>query len=92
MFLQIKLLQKDKKYHRILWRENPNDEILELEFNSHPFGSRSSPCVAMFTTHEHARDHSDKFPRAAETIIETNNGGTIRLRSSPGVILFQKKN
>ncbi len=71
MFLQVKMEPKDRKFHRILYRENKNDPLEEYEFERHTFGNRGSPCVAIFVIKEHAKDNISEYPRAAETVIES---------------------
>ena len=46
MFLQIQLRQQDRKYHRFLWRHDPQHEPKVYQFNRIVFGVKASPYLA----------------------------------------------
>ena len=71
MYLQIKVDQDDHRFLRFLWRELENRPPDVYEFNRVVFGLCSSPFLAQFVTQEHARQHADEFPRAAESVLES---------------------
>ena len=71
MFLQIYMEERDQKYHRIVFRKDAKAPIEHYQFQVHPFGNRGSPCVAIFVIKAHARDNALKWPRAAETVLES---------------------
>ena len=71
MFLQVRLLDEDLPYHRFLWRDKPSDQVQEYQILVHPFGSRSSPAVALHTVRAAAEALRHRHPRAAEAIIHS---------------------
>src|SRR6266446_3459006 len=71
MFLRISLAKIDRKYHRFLHRDNPEDDIAEYEFLVHCFGNSGSPAVSVYTIKELAKTHQEEFPRAAECILKS---------------------
>jgi hypothetical protein len=71
MFPNIRMLEKDRAYHRFLWKDKSKDKILILEFASHLFGNAGSPTCAIFCAMENARRHQKEFPRAAETVFHS---------------------
>ena len=46
MFLQVRLKEEDKQYHRLLWRAAPDEPVKTYEFNRVVFGVRASPYLA----------------------------------------------
>ena len=46
MFLQVRLKEEDKQYHRLLWRAAPDEPVKTYEFNHVVFGVRASPYLA----------------------------------------------
>ena len=72
MFLQILNRPEDRQYQRILFRENPEDDIVMLEPQVHVFGNAGSPCIAIFTITEHAKENAHKYPRAAEAVQKSS--------------------
>ena len=72
MFLQILNYPEDRQYQRILFRENPYDEIQMLEPHVHIFGNAGSPCIAIYTITEHARENAHKYPRASEAVQKSS--------------------
>ena len=74
MFLQVRLMHEDRKYHRFLWYDNAipdSKELLVYEWNSHVFGNAGSPTVAIWSIKECAREHMSEYPRAAETVLHS---------------------
>ncbi|XP_078355851.1 uncharacterized protein LOC144640632 [Oculina patagonica] len=66
-----KLAEKDRRYHRLLWRyldvSKPVDvyEAVRLVFED-----RASPYLAQFVVRSHAQDFVDKYPTAAQVMIQ----------------------
>ena len=54
MFLRIRLLAEDRKFHRFVWSFDPKEAPRTYEFLSHVFGNVGSPAVANFVVKEHA--------------------------------------
>ena len=72
MYMQIKLNSCDKPYHRFLWRSLDTAKVPDVyEFNRVVFGVNCSPFLAQFVSQKNAKDHSDQFPRAAETVLKS---------------------
>ncbi|XP_062557575.1 uncharacterized protein LOC134222446 [Armigeres subalbatus] len=70
MFLQIQMRAADKHSQRILWREDPNHDPDIFLVDVATFGSTCSPASAQFVKNKNAREHSERFPRAAEGILQ----------------------
>ena len=72
MYLQIQLTQEDRPYHRFLWRncEVEKDPVI-YEFTRVMFGVNCSPFLAQLVTQAHARSMRDRFPLAAEAVLES---------------------
>ena len=71
MYLQIKVDQDDHRFLRCLWRKLENRKPDVYGLNRVVFGLCSSPFLVQFVTQEHARQHADEFPRAAESVLES---------------------
>jgi hypothetical protein len=70
-FPSIRMPEKDRPFHRFLWKDKEQNEIIIYEFCSHIFGNTGSPTCAIFAAMENARQHQEKYPRAAETIFKS---------------------
>jgi hypothetical protein len=73
MFLQVKLAEPDRVYHRFLWTPDPNKEPEEYEFQVHCFGNAGSPSVAISVVRDYAKKNKKRFPRAAEAILNSTH-------------------
>ncbi|UYV61147.1 hypothetical protein LAZ67_1003576 [Cordylochernes scorpioides] len=69
MFRQIRLNSDDRDYHRILWRENPEDQLLEYRLLTVTYGTASAPFLAIRTIQQLAEDESSKFPSASSIVF-----------------------
>ena len=72
MFLNIKVTPEDRKFLRLFYRSNPDQELGVFEFTVHVFGLASSPCVAMRVVREHADRHKGRWP-VAEDALRTSS-------------------
>ena len=72
MFLQVLTKETDKQYHRILFREDSKDPLQILQPKVHVFGNAGSPCIAIFTIKEHARENASRYKEAAEAVIHSS--------------------
>ena len=63
-FLQVELQEKDRPYHRFLWRDF--DTSL-YEFQRLLFGNTASPFCSQYVLQTHAKTHALDFPQAAST-------------------------
>ena len=63
MFLRVRQKPEDMEYHRLLWRESPQDKIREFKLQVHAFGNAGSPAVAGRTAHACSGGRRDSSPR-----------------------------
>ena len=69
MFLQVGLVEEDRRYHRFLWRDfDSRKDPDHYEFKRLLFGNRASPFCAQHVVHTHAKVHAADYPHAAETV------------------------
>ena len=66
MYLQIGVLEHDRKCLRFLWQEE--DETIVYQFNRLVFGLNCSPFLAQFILRLNADLHSESFPLASAVI------------------------
>lgn len=69
MFLQVGLSEKDRRFHRFLWRGL--DEIKQpemYEFMRLPFGNTASPFCAQRVLYSHAETNKELYPEATDTV------------------------
>ncbi|XP_070516626.1 uncharacterized protein [Cardiocondyla obscurior] len=66
MYRQILVNERDRRFQRILWRED--NEIKTYQLNTLTFGISSSPFFAIRTIKQLTDDEYQKFPKAAEII------------------------
>ena len=72
MFLQVELQEKDRPYHRFLWRDfDTSREPDVYEFQRLLFGSTASPFCSEYVLQTHAKTHALDFPQAASTIEDS---------------------
>ena len=70
MFSQVVLAEKDRPYHRFLWRELDLSKPPEVyEASRLTFGDRASPYLAQFIIRTHAEEHQDEYPLGAAVIL-----------------------
>ena len=67
-FLQVELQEKDRPYHRFLWRDF--DTSL-YEFQRLLFGNTASPFCSQYFLQTHAKTHALDFPQAASTVEDS---------------------
>ena len=67
MYRQFLIRPEDRRYQRILWRDERN-EIATFELNTVTFGLSSAPYLAIRCVHQLADDEEDSFPRAASIL------------------------
>ena len=69
MFLQVELQEKDRPYHRFLWRSMDTFREPEVyEFQRLLFGNTASPFLSQFVLRTHAQTHALEFPDAAASV------------------------
>lgn len=70
MFLRVKVRQEDQNAQRFLWRGmNRKDPPKEYIMTSLIFGSKSSPCSAIYIKNSNAMEFADLMPDAVSAII-----------------------
>ena len=70
MFSQVVLAEKDRKYHRLLWRDlDPTKPVDVYEAVRLTFGDRASPYLAQFVLHSYALDSKENYPAAAMVLL-----------------------
>ncbi|XP_076678236.1 uncharacterized protein LOC143374185 [Andrena cerasifolii] len=69
MYRQVDLRAVDRKYQRILWRENSNQPIKTYELNTVTYGTASAPFLAVRTLHQLAHDEIGNHPIAASAFL-----------------------
>ncbi len=68
MFLRIRLLERDRQFHRFIWAREAGDPPCTFKFLSHVFGNVGSPAVANFVVKEHASQHREQYLLAYNTV------------------------
>ena len=70
MFSQVVLAEKDRKYHRLLWRDlDPTRPVDVYEAVRLIFGDRASPYLAQFMLCSHAQQRKENYPTAAMVLL-----------------------
>ena len=71
MFSQVVLAEKDRRYHRFLWRDLDLTKPVDVyEAVRLVFGDKASPSdLAQFVVRSHAQDFQDKHPAAALVML-----------------------
>lgn len=70
MFRQIWLAPEDRRYQKILWRENTEDPIQEYELTTVTFGISPAPFLAVKSLQTLAESEKDNFPKEKLVICE----------------------
>lgn len=70
MYRMIWMDGTDCDYQRILWRNDPAEEIKEYRLLTVTFGTASAPCLAIRTLLQLAKDEGHKYPEAAKVLKE----------------------
>ena len=69
MYHQLVLRPEDRPFHRFLWRDlDPSKQPETYEFQRFVFGGYYCPFCAQYVWQQHARDHKDQFPLAADAV------------------------
>ena len=70
MYRAVHLASEDKDLHRFLWRNNPQDELVDYRMTRLTFGVSASSFAANQSIRQLAVDHADQYPQAAKAILE----------------------
>ena len=71
MYLQVELAESVRKFHRFLWRKRNDVTPTVYEKNRVVLGVNASPFLEQMVTQEHARQNREKYPVAANAILES---------------------
>ncbi|XP_062557324.1 uncharacterized protein LOC134222196 [Armigeres subalbatus] len=69
MFHQIQIRPEDRHSQRLLWREDSTKSPDVYLMDVATFGAACSPCSAQFVKNRNAKEHSLKYPKAADAIV-----------------------
>ena len=67
MYRAISLSNRDKDFHRFLWRDE-NNSIRDYRMNRLTFGVAGSSFAANMAVFQNAKDHQSLYPKAAEVV------------------------
>ncbi|KAJ0169155.1 hypothetical protein K1T71_014936 [Dendrolimus kikuchii] len=70
MYRMILVSPEDANYQRIVWRNNPSEEIKDYRLLTVTFGTTSAPYLAVKTLKQLAVDEGNNFPEAARILNE----------------------
>ncbi|XP_059049420.1 uncharacterized protein LOC131844524 [Achroia grisella] len=68
MYRQVRVTDDDAAYQRIVWRNKPENEIIDYELVTVTFGTASAPYLAVKTLHQVALDEEKKYKIAANIV------------------------
>lgn len=70
MYRQVKVVNKDTDFQRLLWRESPNEQVKDYRMLRVTFGVSSAPYLAVKSLQQVARDEGNQFPLAADRVLK----------------------
>ncbi|XP_043466286.1 uncharacterized protein LOC122501086 [Leptopilina heterotoma] len=68
MYRMINIDEDDRKFHRIIWRDDPSKELAIYELTTVTYGTASAPYLATRVLQELAENEKENFPDASEII------------------------
>ncbi|XP_055910832.1 uncharacterized protein LOC129945200 [Eupeodes corollae] len=68
MFRQIWVEDEHTDFQRIVWRENPNDEIGHFRLRTVTYGTASAPFLSVRVLKQIANDYKEQYPNAARVL------------------------
>jgi hypothetical protein len=71
MFRQIWLHPDDRKYHKILWRFHPNDELQTYCLNTVTYGTKPATFLSVRCMQKLAEEEEDNHPQAAKIVKDS---------------------
>lgn len=69
MYRQILIREDQRKFQRILWRDQDTSEICEYQLNTITYGMSSAPYLATRALQQIAKNHIKDYPIACDTIL-----------------------
>ncbi|XP_071652192.1 uncharacterized protein [Temnothorax longispinosus] len=70
MYRQILVHKEDRDLQRIVWRKDPDGEILDLRLNTVTYGQACAPFLALSSLRQLARDEQARFPKGVSVVLE----------------------
>ncbi|XP_013182507.1 PREDICTED: uncharacterized protein LOC106128591, partial [Papilio xuthus] len=70
MYRQVKVSETDVDFQRILWRQNPEDELQHFRLLRVTFGTSSAPYLAVKSLQQIAHDEGADFPLASNRVLK----------------------
>ncbi len=68
MYRAIELSERDKDYHRFVWRKHPNEPLIDYRMTRITFGISASSFAANMCMKQNALDFAAKYPLAADVV------------------------
>ena len=69
MFRQILVHPDDAQFQRIVWRNDPSEELREYYLKTVTFGATSAPYLAIRTIIQLARDNQNDYPELMNFLL-----------------------
>lgn len=69
MYRQFKMSQNDCKYHRIFWRDNPEEFVKLYELQTVTYGTASASFLSTRCLQEFEHQESHSFPEAVNVAL-----------------------
>lgn len=69
MYRQILISEEQRDLQRIIWRDNPNDELKTYQLSTVTYGLASAPYLATRSIQQLARDEEKQYPLAAHVLL-----------------------
>ena len=71
MFSQVVLAERDRPFHRFLWRNMESTQIPDVyESVRLPFGDRASPFLAQYVVRQHAEENEKNYPLVVPIVLQ----------------------
>lgn len=70
MYRQVLVHPEDRKYQKIVWRDDEKQPIRVYQLNTVTYGHACAPHCAIRALVQCATDHEDQFPRGARLVKE----------------------
>lgn len=69
MFRQTKIVEKQQNFQRIVWRNNPWENLTDYKLNTVTYGTSSASYLAIRAMRQLAMDEKEHFPKASEVVL-----------------------
>ena len=71
MYRQVEVHEEDRKYQRILWRDDRQQPLLTIELSTVTYGTAAAPFLATRSLNQLALDEQHNFPEASKTVLNS---------------------